>query len=486
MEIDSNIYTQYRDTPFKPDDIKIAQQKAYLLNEKIKNPNMDEYANYVLENTQKMDSSKNKRNTYDIILRTSFDKNKNKNNLESSSSHEQKNDSTNIETANSFSKNNTSVNFKAPTKLEDNIQQSQEEIENNNINQMLVDEDNDNKVNINNDKNENENEKNNNNEEENNQEEKYYNPFCKKNIKRNNNQSQENCKSDCEENKNLNNKGKIPIITLTTFSIPKTNIEEKSGKFSFLNLFSGRKRCRDTKKNEEIKIEEVPKNHLETLEDKIKDKNISIKENKEENENIEKTKDKCDFVLSVIDSKNKEIAKKEEDQTDKINIVENSNDKGQNSQSFIIKAEPIMNNNKNEDINNKLIENNNLYEPSQISDLDKSSQYTSISRISITSLFDKKSKCCPLLMAILLGSCGLFYLLYKKINLKELLAKCANLFKLNNGLFNYISSIFGAVLQDFMERYSDIYRLLIGIIIVLFFWFVLKILMKKFMKRRKK
>ena len=232
-------------------------------------------------------------------------------------------------------------------------------------------------------------------------------------------------------------------------------------------------------------MEEVPKNQLETLEDKIKDKNISIKENKEENENIEKTKDKCDFVLSVIDPKNKEIAKKE-DQTDKINIVENSNDKGQNSQSFIIKAEPIMNNNKNEDINNKLIENNNLYEPSQISDLDKSSQYTSISRISITSLFDKKSKCCPLLMAILLGSCGLFYLLYKKINLKELLAKCANLFKLNNGLFNYISSIFGTVLQDFMERYSDIYRLLIGIIIVLFFWFVLKILMKKFMKRRKK
>lgn len=79
-----------------------------------------------------------------------------------------------------------------------------------------------------------------------------------------------------------------------------------------------------------------------------------------------------------------------------------------------------------------------------------------------------------------------YFIYYIKINLKELLAKCANLFKLNNGLFNYISSIFGTVLQDFMERYSDIYRLLIGIIIVLFFWFVLKILMKKFMKRRKK
>ena len=34
-----------------------------------------------------------------------------------------------------------------------------------------------------------------------------------------------------------------------------------------------------------------------------------------------------------------------------------------------------------------------------------------------------KSKCSPLLMAILKGSFGLFYLIYKKMNLKEIIAK---------------------------------------------------------------
>ncbi len=52
----------------------------------------------------------------------------------------------------------------------------------------------------------------------------------------------------------------------------------------------------------------------------------------------------------------------------------------------------------------------------KMKDDDKSSQYTIISASS------------PLLIAILLGSCGLFYLIYEKINLKEMISKCSELF----------------------------------------------------------
>ena len=89
-------------------------------------------------------------------------------------------------------------------------------------------------------------------------------------------------------------------------------------------------------------------------------------------------------------------------------------------------------------------------------------------------------------MGILLGSCGLFYLIYKKINLKEIIAKCSELFKHRPRFLEYICSFIHVCFEDFMERYDDLYRLLVGIICLICFWFIFKILMKKFMKRRKK
>ena len=51
MKINHELYNQYRDTPFKPDEIKNNQQYI-LFGQKIKNPHMDGYVNYVDDNTQ--------------------------------------------------------------------------------------------------------------------------------------------------------------------------------------------------------------------------------------------------------------------------------------------------------------------------------------------------------------------------------------------------------------------------------------------------
>ena len=60
MEIDPAIYNQYRDTPFKPDELK-NNHNSILWGQKIKNPNMNDYVNYVLEKTEELPLEKEKR-----------------------------------------------------------------------------------------------------------------------------------------------------------------------------------------------------------------------------------------------------------------------------------------------------------------------------------------------------------------------------------------------------------------------------------------
>lgn len=115
--------------------------------------------------------------------------------------------------------------------------------------------------------------------------------------------------------------------------------------------------------------------------------------------------------MGLINSQKEELKENKEvkENPEEINIEgKGKNDSAQNnSNSFIIKAEPILSNNNQENINI------NEYESSQMIDDDKSSQYTALSASSFINLIKDKSKCSPLLMAILLGSCGLFYLIYK-------------------------------------------------------------------------
>ena len=126
------------------------------------------------------------------------------------------------------------------------------------------------------------------------------------------------------------------------------------------------------------------------------------------------------------------------------------------------KAEPILNSdstfNKN-DMNNSSDEENNLNNSSQMIDIDKSSEYTLQTGTNIDILIRKKSRFSSLLMGILLGSCALFYFLYKKIKLKEILSKLSQLCKQTPEFLKNILSYIGIEFEDVFEEYDDANRL---------------------------
>lgn len=506
MEIDANIQSQGQKNLFNSGVAENTHQKETIFENNNNNESIEDNKDSTQEKNQELNSAKNKRRTYNIILRTSFDKMKTSKDNELLSSNNINNDSTNSNTGEATSKNTTLLNLKMPNKLNKNNHQSQEESENNSNDKMLVeDDDTNNKLNEMNNKDINNNQDMNKNGEENKQEIKYYNPFNGKNNNDINTKSQETCEIKCDDEKYNPKMFKMPNIILTTFQPKMKNNKENGSKLSNLwNLFS-RKKEKPAPKNEELIEKEAPKDKLKTLEERLIDENIIVNDkdnnNKEEekpienNENVEdKSNKKYNFVLGVIDSKKEEL--KENKEIMKMTEEINNEEKGKNncdkntSTSFIIRAEPIINNNNQESINiNEPKSENNLCESSQMIENDKSSQYTAFSGISASSLMKlikDKSKCSPLLMAILLGSCGLFYLIYKKINLKEIIAKCSELFKHRPRFLEYICSFISTCVEDFMERYNDLYRLLGGIICLICFWFIFKLLMKKFMKRRKK
>ena len=374
---------------------------------------------------------------------------------------------------NEHSKNNNN-NYKS-----DNIQSKEETGNNKNVNMIVEDDDNNNLNNFY-DKDEKQDKDLYENEEENSNNNKYYNAF--NNINKNGNkiQIQQNIKLDKEEKNYANKRGKIPNITLTTFQPSIINNDEKERNyFPFLNLFSSKKKENEVQKDRELKAEKGKKNNeLIILEDKLKGKSVvvdKLNKQKEEDKNIKKNKN--DLVLNVKSSKGNEMEKNDEEkEEEEINKELNNNI---NKYNFIIKAEPIMNNNNKEDMANILKNEDNICSSEEMEDIDKSSIYSYFSGKSIMELIRKKSNCSPLLIAILFGSCGLFYLLYKKINLKELLSKIS-------GCSKFIFSIFSAGLEDFMAKYNDIHRLLVGIIIFVCLWFLFKMYIKKFLKNIKK
>ena len=257
-----------------------------------------------------------------------------------------------------------------------------------------------------------------------------------------------------EDIKYLNQKGKFPNIILTAFSIPIKNAEEKKGSFSsFFNIFRSKKKEKETNKIEEINKDEKESNRLKTLEEKLKEENIIVKEDKEEKDEIigDQKNDKYNFVLSTIPTKkngskgkkiineNKNIENIEKNQEKEI-ISDNNNCKeNKNEKNIIIHPELIV---SNDNINNISNEDNNIYVPEKLEDIDKSSQFSYFSELSIVKLMKKNSKCSILLTSIVLGSCGLFYLLYKKINVKEIISKFVYLVKVIPGFFSNIFSVF--------------------------------------------
>ena len=514
MEIDPAIYNQYRDTPFKPEDMN-NNQINIKLGGKIKNPNMDEYVNYVLENTKEQDTNKNNKNSYKIILTTSLDKIKSINEVKNSLSNNNTNDEANLDTANACSKNDVILNLKAPKNLnnekdkeeyieeeneeedgnEENydIVENKEEIRNNKNMDMLVEEEDygNNFGGLNNKKtycDENQNKK----EEYN---KKYYNAFNQNNKNQINIPNPQNNLSNNVENKISNKKGKIPNIILTNIHYSKNNIIENESRFSkFINLFSfKKKKNQKNKESEKDVIQSNDKNELPTLEQIIKEENNVININEKDLNNSNR---KDEFALGKMSSErdkfnsNTDIKKLKSELSGNDDMNDNQNeenlkDNSGNNKCFIIKAEPILNSDNKNDKNNSSDEENNLGDSSQMIDIDKSSEYTLKTGTNIDFLIKKKSKFSPLLMGILLGSCALFYMLYKKIKFRDILDKASQLLKKIPGFFNNILSLLGGVFEDFMERYNDINRLFIGILCIITFWFIFKLLMKKIFQRNK-
>ena len=509
MKINQELYNQYRDTPFKPDDINNKQQYIFF-GKKIKNPNMDDYANYVIDNTQESNPSKDKSHSYNIILSTSLDKSKYNNKAHDSFLNNNLANQSNFDTTKNSSKNDINLNLKMSNNSYDekgNIgynknnnkkvimssdynyyKNNNEGIENKANNDMSIDEDNENnfgglyiKENYynNNYLNEEDNMKN------------YYNPF--------NDRSEQYELPNNIENEIENKKGKMPIITLTSYQQPKKNFVQKKGKFKkFINLFSFKKH--KNQKNENSKFDDVDdminneKAKLALFEENLKYTNDNFKkEEKKFNDALNNTDKKIDLVLGAINSKkdkrnnSKDIEKLKselsgnEDTSQDNKVYDNDNNK-----CFMINAEPILNTDNKRDVNDSSDEENNLGNSSEMIDIDKSSEYTLQTGTNIDQLIRKKSKFSPLLMGILLGSCALFYLIYKKLNLKEILLKASDLIKKIPEFFQFILSYFSEGFEDFMERYNDINRLLVGIISIICFWFIFKLLMRKLFKRQKK
>ena len=483
------VQNQPNDNTSKIESIKEHQSKEASKLKKIKKFEINEESNNSHEKSDQSDSSNARRNSYSIILRTSYDKDKNCKHSQISDSNKIENNSNNLSNINNISQNDSPP--KKNYSKETSNKLSNKKNKKNEIANMIVEEDLNKNKDVMSKKEINENKDICENKEEISDNNQTYNPFIKKNRNGVKIKNEENNKKSNKEDNLMNKKGKIPIITLTTFQVPKANDKETGGKFSrFFKLFTDKKKGKEIIKNDNTKEEgEETKNKLMTLEEKLISENTEIGKKNEENleDNNDNKNIKYNFVFGLLSSKDKDKKQnKVIDECEKLetNKEEEQKEKEQSKEfnnSFIIKAEPILNKNNKEESNNNIIDENNISSSEQIEPLDKSSVYSYLSSSSFVKLIGKNSKYSALLLAILLGSCGLSYLSLKKINLKTLLSKISK-----EGILNSILPIFASGFEDFMERYNDIFRLLIGIIAVICLWIIIKIHIKCFMKGRKK
>ena len=508
MEIDQAIYNQYRDTPFKPDELSNNKNNIFW-GKKIKNPNMDDYVNYVLEKTEEIEPPKEIRNSYNIILTTSLDKSRHIN-MKDSSLLNSNNEMSNLDTTNAQSKNDVYLNLKNQKNLdwdknEKNFKNKEigEINDNNNCNVNNLNEE-ENGVNDNNDMivdNYNDNNfgglkykdnyaynNNSNNVAHNNL--KYYNPFSLSNNYENENYNNQINASNNSNNKIADKIGKLPNIILTAYHQPKKTTHQKEGILSnFLNLFSHKKQKKQ--ENNDTKIEDMinnEKNKLQTLEEKLQNNEDKMKSNEEKLKNeLNNFDKKVDLVLGTIPSKKENVNSNKDIEKLKFDLSGNEyedEDNNDNNKCFMVQAEPILNSD-NKKSSAYYSEDDNLGNSCQLVDIDKSSEYTLQTGTNIDILIRKKSKFSPVLMGILLGSCALFYFLYKKIKIKEILLKISELFNKVPDFCNYILGFIGQGIDDFMERYSDINRLFVGVVCIISFWFIFKSIMKRLFKRQK-
>lgn len=548
MEIEENIYEQYRDTPYKIEDKSKKQQNTEENNEDLKNFKKSEAYNKFLKNVKELLKEPNGKNISDnITLRASIDKskqyNEQNNNFNDNKELDKKNNSLNLE-EDQYKSNLDNIDKRSNIKHVNLIYKKEIKKENNPHNYDI------NKNNIN--KNENKvvydnnnfggsNKMQNNINLENgngNNDGVYYNPFTsnKEQIQQQNDLKNNRINNDEEESI------KLPNIILTVINDDKLN-NNKKGKFGgFFKIFSKNKN-NENKTNQEGKTSDLNNNNelneLQTIDIKLraepKDINIDTSDktnnkNKAE-QNILLTKDKANkteeddiinsynFILSSIlplgdeNTKNdidllkKGLEKKEEDEE---GLIEYDNDNNnptqlndQNDGPFIesqnIYGENDKNGNANDDDDNKKyfylkaepIENNIQPQnyPDEENNLGTSSEIIDFDKSEYTirtgtNIDSIIKKKSKYCPYLLAVLLGAGGLLFLLYKSKKIREMIINLLKAVPNFFRGLFGLFGKEIEDFLEKYNDAYRFLGDILIIIGIWIVFRLFIK-FVKKLK-
>ena len=491
MDIEEDIYNKYRDTPYKFSD-KSNQQESGKEDSNHNNKRNDAYKELLDKIKKSVNDNPNSRYSDNIILNTTSDKMALVKEQGNNSAKNKNNNVSNYTMAiNSTYGDTSSILKQQPNKREsvkytNTIYHSEIEkqhINNNDINSpnpFIINNsnDNDNKIvsNFNNyssldnymnaDKE----------EVENTDTKNYYNPF-----------NQNNIHSSIHNNNKSNDKAfKMPYITLT--AIKNNSNEDKKGLFSgIINIFKKDKKNKSNnensdgaKENYELEIENIDQklradpilnNNNDILAHKQDQNNYSLQPNNEETFGINYNANNNETGIepySIFGQNN----------NGRSNEDKNKNENKAQNNYFVVQAEPIENNNNNP----------NLFNPSNIHDMhdnEQNSEYSMhIENNNYDNFFKNIKKLSPFLIAILLASAGLLFLLYKNAKIREFLV---NLLKKVSSFvpnfFKGLLSMFGIGMNDFMEIYDDNYRLLGAIIGFIFLFFILRILISFVVKK---
>ena len=498
MEIDESLYEQYRDTPYKINICEKNQQNSNQDDVNYQNCIKSDYNEYLGKINESINEPKGRRLTDNITLRASIDKSNQ--NLAQGSYLSSNNNSMNLETQNKSQKNYEPININDQNKFNDKKMKRDNICYINNLynKEILLEKNGDNYNNDN---------LNNTNIEG-------------KVMIVNNNYGGSNFSQNYNNNSSEkeNNKFKMPNIILKVIDDDEESNKKKEGGGLFSGLFDFCKKKKENKNNEEANNLNNGGDELETIEQKLTSEPYELNDNKLEkdikkegnNENIiltstQNKKFKYNFILSNTlteeNTKNDIIKLKnglnnnynQERQNDEAlpgqNIqnsenepfIENQNvyynQNGQDKKSFYVAAEPIE--------NNPLEQENNLGTSSEIIDIDKSSEYTLETGTNIDHLVKKKSKLPWFLIALGIGSAGLLFLIYKNIKIREFLRNLIEKMK-NLDFFGGLVGLFKSGINDFLERYNDSYRFFGFLALLIFFWVILKLLMKFVLKRMRK
>ena len=87
----------------------------------------------------------------------------------------------------------------------------------------------------------------------------------------------------------------------------------------------------------------------------------------------------------------------------------------------------------------------------------------------------KNSKYCQVLLVVLIGAAGLLFLIYKNRKIREIML---GILKVISDFFKGLFGMLGQGIEDFLEKYNDIYRFLGGLIILICFWIIIRYLLK--------